>query len=143
MVSLLLHRRSMWKRRAAEWNGHQSRRGYRPQIELLENRLAPATHTWTGAVSNLWSNDNNWTGGAPRVDLAADLVFPAGAANLTNINDLNLLTIQTITYTGSGYTTTGIPISIVTQNLSSTIAIDPAVTGADSLNLNLVFGPNS
>src|SRR5437763_12024727 len=87
------------------------RRNHRPQLESLEGRLAPATHTWTGAVSNLWSNNNNWIGGTPIMDVVADLIFPAGAANLTNSNDLVGLMLQSITYSASGYTTTGNAIS--------------------------------
>ena len=30
--------------------------------------LVAATHTWTGAVSSLWSNNANWTGGTPAGD---------------------------------------------------------------------------
>ena len=50
--------------------------------------LAPPafTTTWTGAVSNLWSNPGNWTNGIPAA--GARLIFPAGAAHLTNTNDL-------------------------------------------------------
>src|SRR5437868_5228570 len=90
---------------ASSWCG----RLQRPRLEALEDRLAPATLTWTGAVSNLWSNPSNWSGGAPRVDTIEDLIFPAGASNLTNVNDIGApgLLLQTITYTGSGYTTTG------------------------------------
>src|SRR6266851_4155487 len=32
-------------------------------VEQLETRLAPASFTWTGAISNLWSNPRNWAGG--------------------------------------------------------------------------------
>ena len=53
--------------------------------DVLESRLAPAVSTWSGAVSNLWSDSGNWD-----VPPAAgnDLVFPAGAANLANTDDL-------------------------------------------------------
>src|SRR5262249_44055779 len=36
------------------------------QLEVLEGRLVPATHTWTGAGADLnWSTAANWTGGVP------------------------------------------------------------------------------
>ena len=30
------------------------------QVEVLENRLAPATLTWTGNISNSWDKAGNW-----------------------------------------------------------------------------------
>ena len=48
-------------------------------IEILESRIAPAVHTWTGlSGDNLWSNANNWSGGSPAADASGDvdLVFP-------------------------------------------------------------------
>jgi autotransporter-associated beta strand protein len=84
------------------------RTGYRrPQLERLESRWAPATHTWTGAASSVWSDDQNWDGGSPAADPSAALVFPARAQHLTdNTNDLANLTIQSLTITGE-YTISG------------------------------------
>jgi hypothetical protein len=44
------------------------RRGARLLLEALEDRLTPATHTWTGASTSSphWSDPGNWTGGAPQ-----------------------------------------------------------------------------
>ncbi len=111
----------------------------RLQLESLEDRLAPATHTWTGAVSNLWSNNGNWTGGAPTTDSLADLVFPTGVANLTNINDITNLLINSITYTGSGYTTSGNQLAFTAVGVPGTITIGATVTGADAFNAAVVF----
>src|SRR5438445_8525724 len=73
-------------------------------LESLENRLAPATHTWSGAgVDNTWSLDSNWTGGSPAGDQNAVLVFPAGAAQLASLNDLNNLAVQSITFSANDY----------------------------------------
>jgi autotransporter-associated beta strand protein len=100
---------SLWRRRVNPTT-RSRQRGHRPdvrfqarrrlQLEALEERMAPATHTWTGAASNLWSNNANWTGGSPAGDASADLVFPGTAANLTNMNDLTGLTIQSISFSG-------------------------------------------
>lgn len=40
----------------------RSRRKQSPvlRVEAQEGRLAPATHTWVGGASNLWSNAANW-----------------------------------------------------------------------------------
>src|SRR5438128_7514437 len=71
----------------------------RLQLEWLEDRLAPTTHTWSGAASEWWSKDANWAGGSPAGDMFADLVFPAGAANVNpSTNDLNGLTIHRIIF---------------------------------------------
>ncbi len=65
-----------------------------------------ATRTWTGITSNLWSVASNWGGTAPVT--GDDLVFPSGASNLSNVNDLTENTIiNSITFTGSGYTISG------------------------------------
>src|SRR5437879_4237998 len=87
------------------------RRGRKPsrqrfrglQLEWLEDRLAPATHVWSGAASNLWSNNANWNGGSPSGDASADLVFPSNAQNFANRNDLSSLNIQSISFSGSSY----------------------------------------
>src|SRR5258708_6891725 len=113
---------------ANKCSGRRLRRGElyrRPRLESLEDRLC-LNHTWTGAVSNLWSNDNNWNGGAPTTDSLADLVFPTGASNLTNTNDIANLLISSITYTGSGYTTTGNGLSFNSSGLQN-ITTDPTV----------------
>src|SRR5438105_907743 len=84
-----------------------------PRLEALEDRLAPATHTWTGGASALWSNNANWTGNSPAGDVGADLVFPGGAANLTNTNDISSLTIGSITFSGTNsYTIGGTAITL-------------------------------
>jgi hypothetical protein len=55
---------------------------------LAGGRSDAATRTWTGlsTESNLWSDHDNWDGATPIAN--DDLVFPAGAGNLTNVNDL-------------------------------------------------------
>lgn len=61
-----------------------------------------AVRVWDGSHSGYWSNPQNWSGNvAPAA--GDDLVFPAGAANLTNTNDLTSLTFNSITVTGSNY----------------------------------------
>ena len=113
------------------------RRGFARRINLnglerLECRLAPAVSTWTGAVSNLWSNAGNW-------DVAptngSDLVFPAGAQNLANTDDLPGTTgFKSITIQASGYDITG------ANTLSISGAIDASQgSGSSTIDLPLDF----
>jgi hypothetical protein len=61
------------------------------------------TVSWTGAVNGLWSNGGNWVGGVAPV-AGDDLVFPGGASNLNNTNDLPAGTIfRSIAVTGGAY----------------------------------------
>src|SRR5262245_835454 len=108
---------SRWLRQVI--NGvHSSPAGARrlaghPRLEALEDRLAPAVHTWTGVASHSWSNPNNWIGGAPSANESnLQLIFPSGAANLANTNDLNSLNVQSITFASGGYSLSGKTITL-------------------------------
>ena len=63
---------------------------------------------WTGAgANNLWSTGGNWVGGVPPQE-GDSLLFPNGAARLSNTNDFPSGTIfHLIQITGSGYTLGG------------------------------------
>jgi autotransporter-associated beta strand protein len=86
------------------------RRGLPPRLlglGLVSGLLAAlagqaAVRVWDGSQNGYWSQRLNWSG-----DLAPaagdDLVFPAGAANLVNTNDLVSLTFGSVTVTGSNY----------------------------------------
>src|SRR5690242_15946900 len=59
------------------------------RLERLEDRLAPATHIWIGAVDGSWSNNANWAdNSSPAGDTSADLVFPSTATTFTTTNDI-------------------------------------------------------
>jgi autotransporter-associated beta strand protein len=78
---------------------------------LLEDRLTPAIHTWTGLGANdNWTTPANWQGNlAPNpADGADDLVFPNGAARLTNVNNFAAgTTFRSINFESNGYTIAG------------------------------------
>jgi autotransporter-associated beta strand protein len=109
----------------------------RLELEWLESRLAPATHTWTGATSDLWSVASNWTGGSPAGDASAVLVFPSGAMNLSTMNDLTNLTAQGITVSGNGYTLSGNQLILT----GGGITLDSMVTtSTTTVGLPIVLG---
>ncbi|MBK8231235.1 MAG: cadherin-like domain-containing protein [Candidatus Eisenbacteria bacterium] len=87
-----------------------------------------AAKTWSGAVDNLWSNPGNWQGGVPN---AGDpLVFPSGAANLSNINDLTPgFAPGPILITGANYVLSGFPL-VVDSGVSCNL-------GPATLNMDL------
>src|SRR5207249_2215740 len=56
------------------------------RLDRLESRLAPALATWDGGgADNHWTTAANWVGDVVPQP-GDDLVFPAGAARLGNVN---------------------------------------------------------
>src|SRR5216683_4444865 len=94
--------------------GRSTRTGKSPrrlQLEILEDRLIPAVHTWTGGTNNLWSNGGNWTRGAPLAgESNLQLRFPSGTQHLANLNDIQNLSVQEIVFSGTGYVLDGVPL---------------------------------
>lgn len=110
----------------------------RPTVEILESRIAPAVHTWTGAgLDNLWSNPTNWTGGSPSSDGSGniDLVFPTNAAQLVIQNDIINLTVDSITFSAAG----GTSANGYTIN-GNTIIINTGATGEDPFGIDVAAG---
>ncbi|MEI6400271.1 MAG: autotransporter-associated beta strand repeat-containing protein [bacterium] len=97
------------------------------------HRAEAATRTWTGTTSGAWSVASNWGGTAPVT--GDDLVFPSGASNLSNTNDLTENTIfNSITFSGSGYTLSGNPI-ILGAGLAG--ITDSAASGGNTIALDV------
>src|SRR5262249_13749014 len=128
---------------------------YRPCLEALEDRCTPATFTWTGAASNLWSDPGNWAGGAvpvssgPSNQPGTDLVFPAGAGHLSNGNDLDQLTVDNLSIQGDGYRLAGNGLTFHTDlggvsnaagNNTVALAVGSAVTGPFRLFVSAAAG---
>jgi len=84
---------------------------------------AQTTYAWTGAISNQWSVAGNWNPiGVPAN--GDSLVFPAGAANLTNNNDLPVgRSLAQVTFTGSNYTLSGNDITL-SNSISSQFGLN-------------------
>lgn len=108
-------------------------------LEQLEDRALLAVLTWDGSASNLWSNPANWSSDvAPQP--GDDLVFPAGALNPTNFNDLPAgARYNTILIQGAGYNITGGAIELsggLTANNAAganTVALDLTLINAQSI----------
>jgi autotransporter-associated beta strand protein len=115
------------------------------QLEQLEGRLTPATHTWvgnsmTGASGTWWSVDSNWKEGkSPYADpTPIDLVFPDTATESID-NDLTSLPIHSITFTNDqndtkgGYKMDGYAITLtgdITDNAPPTNSLNQPLTNA-------------
>lgn len=82
-------------------------------LALQQCSLQAAPKTWSGAAGTLWSTGINWTpAGAPAN--GDDLIFPAGAPNTINTNDLVGRTISSISFNGAagGYALRGNAITL-------------------------------
>ncbi len=87
--------------------------------------LSAATRTWTGTAGSNWSDANNWGGTAPVA--GDDLVFPAGASNLTMTNDFAAGTaFRSMTF-DDAYTANGNAIVIGDGGITHTSATTTAV----------------
>lgn len=110
----------------------------RHSIEILEARIAPAVHTWTGAgTDNLWSNAANWTGGSPATDASGDidLVFPTNATQLVVQNDIASLVVDSITFSAAG----GTSANGYTIN-GNTFTVNTGAAGQNPFGINVVAG---
>jgi autotransporter-associated beta strand protein len=113
---------------------------FRPRLDSLEERVAPATDVWSGAspVDGNWATAANWVGGAAPSP-GDDLVFPGGAARLTANNNFTAGTnFNSITVAGAGYTLqgnrvtlqAGLSITTAVANNTTTVKL-PLQLGAD------------
>ncbi|AWM39736.1 Extracellular serine protease precursor [Gemmata obscuriglobus] len=104
--------------------------------------LVSRTGTWTGLGGDgNWSTAGNWAGGVAPV-AGDDLVFPAGAARTTSVNDFVAGTnFKSITIDGAGFSFTGNAIQLdsgVTTSYASgtsTIALATNLTGNQTFDV--------
>lgn len=109
-----------------------------PALEVLESRIVPAVHTWTGLGGNaLWSNGGNWSGGSPGLDITGDidLIFPNNAINLVMQNDIVNLTVDSITFTAP----TGTSANGYTFN-GNALTMNTGAAGQDPFGIDLNSG---
>src|SRR4051812_43246858 len=113
-------------RRAAEWlaNPLLMKMHFPVRIELLENRISPATLIWDGSFSDKWSDAANWSTNHVPAD-GDTLVFPDAAAQKTNTNDVPGLDLKAIQLNGLNYVISGNSITLSAGLTSSTPAGTP------------------
>ena len=93
--------------------------------------MVPSTSTWSGADSGSWADPGNWD---TLPTTGSDLVFPEGASNLTNTDDLtSVTTYGSLTISGSGYTLNG------TTNDSFTSIDSSQSSGTNTVNLPITL----
>lgn len=103
------------------------------QSEAWIANLTPPD-TWTGAgATDLWSDGNNWQGGvAPTA--GSDLVFPSGALQQTNVDDLGF-TFNSITTSGT-YSFSGQPLTTGSMTVSQgSLELDSPTTVTGTLSV--------
>jgi hypothetical protein len=96
-------------------------------------RALAATHVWTGAADDHFSNSANWIGGSPAGDASAAISFPA-SSRPTATNDLNGLTAQSIAFSAGGFTIGGNAITLA----ANATVIDTSL-GTNAISCNLVL----
>src|SRR5262249_42410459 len=111
---------------------------WRPRLEALEERLAPATRVWDGGspLNSNWSTPANWVGDVAPVPGVDDLVFPSVAARKTNTNDFVNAAFLGISFTGSNYVLGGNSVT-----LGGNLGAGPS-TFSNFINLNLTLNAN-
>lgn len=117
-----------------------------PLIEILEARIAPAGTAnliWQGDVDSHWGSgtvatNTNWIASPiPANKLPVDgsaLVFPAGAANKTNDNNIAGLDLKSLSFTGDGYAITGSAIT-----LSGGLSANYTTTGNNAFSVPITL----
>jgi autotransporter-associated beta strand protein len=111
-----------------------ARGSHRPHLELLEDRVLPAVRLWTGALlgNPNWSQAGNWV--QQIAPVAGDvLIFAAGAAQQTNVNDFPSGTrFSQVIFDAGGYNISGqavtLDLGLVTHNTTGSNTFNPSIT---------------
>lgn len=100
-----------------------------------------ATRTWKGTTSTSWGTATNWNEGVIPAN-GDDLVFPAsGASNKSTSNNISSLSVNSITFDGSGFTLATNSITLagdITDNVASggnTISLAMALSATRTINV--------
>jgi fibronectin-binding autotransporter adhesin len=97
----------------------------RLRLEALEDRLAPATHIWTGpAVGGVWTNNANWTDSVnPAIHLAPTTGEAGGTivqfnGGIDSTDDIANLVINQLHFTAGGDTVRGNGVTLGISGLA-------------------------
>ncbi|HEV3383175.1 MAG TPA: hypothetical protein VG097_00085, partial [Gemmata sp.] len=137
-----------WLTRLFNQRKTRTRLRKRPQSRLnfepLEDRLTPTTYTWVGlGLSPNWNVAANWQGGVLPTN-GGDLVFGTlipGASRPTNDNLTTLTTVNSITFSGTGYSNTG-ALNGLAFTLVGGITVNGGV-GTETIENQLTLTPST
>ncbi len=122
-LSTLVQPRRRPIRNAARRNPRRD--GTRLLLELLEDRFAPAAHTWTGGgADGLWSNAANWDTALTATEGTTEnvtLLFPSGITNKSMTQDISGLIVDQMQFQADGYSVN------VAQTLTLRDGFDPGL----------------
>jgi autotransporter-associated beta strand protein len=116
----------------------------RLSMDVLEDRITPASFIWDGSSSAQWSDPQNWNNNPSNASvpgLGDDIVFPAGAQHLDNNNDIDNLAVNSIAISGTGYTLSSdsaITLGSVSSGTGFITANGAAIT--DIIQFDIVMG---
>src|SRR5262245_13297788 len=79
------------------------------------SRADAAIKVWDGSGGSSWGTATSWTNNAVPVN-GDDLIFPAGAGNKANNNNIAGLNVRSLTFTDSGYTLSGNTLTLSGTN---------------------------
>jgi autotransporter-associated beta strand protein len=108
----------------------------RPRLEMFEDRVVPAVHIWSGAVSSSWVNGANWSfGGTPFGDPNPTVIFPRFVAQHTvDVDTPTPQPINGMEFLDSGYVLQGKNPLVFTGN---TIILTQNPTGTNTIAMTI------
>ena len=112
---------------------------FRPGLAGLEDRTAPAAHTWITNGAGLWSDPANWAGGVPQASNdEVSVTFAQPAVITVNAVDPGLVINQLNFNSGGTILNLAVGLSVGVENQFQTIGVNTAgnqINGTAALTL--------